>query len=133
MGKRDESYVSGERLCVKDFSGLRIAGQQCRVYRIPHSGFQRKGGGGTSARVLQPDRRSLPKNFVENLMMVRGRPVTLKVRLDPEGSILEFAENELAAAIMMYCIKRGIPMARHALKSLGVAHDALFLHQRMGP
>ena len=27
--------------------------------------------------------RSLPANFVENLTMVRGRPVTVKVRLDP--------------------------------------------------
>jgi len=52
--------------------------------------------------------------------------------LDPEGSILEFAENKRAAAIIMYCIKRGIPMARHALKSLEISHDTLFLHLRMG-
>jgi hypothetical protein len=77
--------------------------------------------------------RSLPENFVENLIMVKGRPVTVKVRLDPEGSILEFAESELAAAIIMYCIKRGIPMARHALKSLEISHETLFLHLRMGP
>jgi len=32
----------------------------------------------------------------------------------------------------MYCIKRGIPMARHALKSLEISHDTLFLHLRMG-
>jgi len=66
-------------------------------------------------------------------MMVKGRSVTVKVRLDPEGSILEFAENELAAAIIMYCLKRGISMARHALKSLEISHDTLFLHLRMGP
>jgi hypothetical protein len=77
--------------------------------------------------------RSLPENFVENLTLMPGRPVTVKVRLDPDGSVLEFAENELAAAIIMYCIKRGIPMARHALKSLEIVHDVLFLRLKMGP
>jgi len=120
-------------LSARGFSGLRIADRNAVPIESRILGFNRKEVVELLREYCSQTGRSLPANFVENLTMVRGRPVTVKVRLDPDGSILEFGENELAAAIIMYCIKRGIPMARHALKSPEIAHDTLFLHLRMGP
>jgi len=65
--------------------------------------------------------------------MSQDHEVKVDVKTNDDGSTQEFTESELGAAIIMYCIKRGIPMARHAIKSLEVAHETLFLHLRMGP
>lgn len=75
--------------------------------------------------------RDLPEYKVDGLVMEQGHGAGVKVKLNGSGSSIEFSESEIAAAIIMYCIKRGIPMARHAMKSLEVAHDTLFLHLRM--
>ena len=70
---------------------------------------------------------------VNALRMIQDKEVSVQVRTNGKGSTQEFTESELEAAIIMYCIKRGIPMARHAIKSLEVAHETLFLHLRIGP
>ena len=77
--------------------------------------------------------RNLPDDSVDSLRMSQDHEVRVDVKTNDDGSTQEFTESELGAAIIMYCIKRGIPMARHAIKSLEVAHETLFLHLRIGP
>jgi len=74
---------------------------------------------------------NLPDDSVNDLKMLQDTEVRVEVRTN--GSTQQFKESELGAAIIMYCIRRGIPMARHAIKSLEVTHETLFLHLRMGP
>jgi hypothetical protein len=68
---------------------------------------------------------------VDKLTMTQDKEVKIEMKFKGNGLTLEFTESELAAAIIMYCIRRGIPMARHAMKSLEVKHDTLFLHLRI--
>jgi len=75
--------------------------------------------------------RNLPDDSVNNLKMLHDTEV--RVEVITNGSTLQFKESELGAAIIMYCIRRGIPMARHAIKSLEVTRETLFLHLRMRP
>jgi len=57
----------------------------------------------------------------------------VEVRTNGNGSTQEFTESELEAVIIRCCIKRGVPMAQPAIKSLEVTHETLFLHLKMGP
>ena len=75
--------------------------------------------------------RTLQDISINALSMVQDEEVRVEVRTNGNGSAQEFTESELGAAIIMYCIKRGIPMARHAMKSLEVTHETLLMHLRM--
>ena len=44
-----------------------------------------------------------------------------------------FKENEIAAAVLLHCKERGIPIARRAVKSLQVAKDTVLLQLTMPP
>ena len=45
---------------------------------------------------------------VNALRMIQDKEVSVQVRTNGNGSTQEFTESELEAAIIMYCIKRGI-------------------------
>jgi hypothetical protein len=45
----------------------------------------------------------------------------------PAGPRLTFQENEIAAAVLLHCKERGIPIARRSIKSLQLAKDAVML------
>jgi hypothetical protein len=52
---------------------------------------------------------------------------------NPESPALTFKENEIAAAVLLHCKERGIPIARRAIKSLRVAKDTMLLQLTMPP
>ena len=45
----------------------------------------------------------------------------------PAGPRVTFKENEIAAAVLLHCKERGIPIARRAIKTLQVAKDTVML------
>jgi hypothetical protein len=45
----------------------------------------------------------------------------------PPGPRVTFQENEIAAAVLLHCKERGIPIARRSIKSLQLAKDAVML------
>jgi hypothetical protein len=49
----------------------------------------------------------------------------------PGGTKVVFQENEIAAAVLLHCKERGIPIARRDVKSLQVAKDVVSLHLTM--
>ena len=77
--------------------------------------------------------RIVPEEDFDDMTLVQGTEVRVELKLNGERPTLEFTEGELGAAIIMWCIKRGIPMARHAMKSLEVVHEKLLLHLRIRP
>ncbi|HKX09144.1 MAG TPA: hypothetical protein VJN67_13175 [Stellaceae bacterium] len=46
---------------------------------------------------------------------------------------MTFKESEIAAAVLLHCKERGIPIARRAVKSLQVAKDTVLLQLTMPP
>jgi len=45
----------------------------------------------------------------------------------PSSPTVTFKENEIAAAVLLHCKNRGIPIARRSIKTLQVAKDAVML------
>jgi hypothetical protein len=45
----------------------------------------------------------------------------------PSSPAVTFKENEIAAAVLLHCKNRGIPIARRSIKSLQVAKDSVML------
>jgi hypothetical protein len=46
---------------------------------------------------------------------------------------MKFAENEVGAALVMFCIKKLIPIAKRANKSIEITGETLSLHLNLGP
>ena len=72
--------------------------------------------------------RALPPGGIRGLSFSNIKEI--KVTIQPEGqaSPVSFYENEIAVALILFCNKKGIPVARRALKSLRVAQDTVSLH-----
>ena len=45
----------------------------------------------------------------------------------PHSAPVTFLENEIAAAVLLHCKERGIPIARRSIKSLQVGKDTVLL------
>ncbi len=72
--------------------------------------------------------RALPPGGINGLTFSNEKEV--KVTVHPQGQAPSFSlyEHERAAALIMFCNKKGIPVARRALKSLQVTQDKVSLH-----
>jgi hypothetical protein len=53
----------------------------------------------------------------------------LSATFQPTASspVVTFKENEIAAAVLLHCKNRGIPIARRSIKSLQVGKDSVML------
>jgi hypothetical protein len=73
-------------------------------------------------------KRDLPAGGIKGLSFSNVKEI--KVTVQPDGQVPAFSlfENEIAVALILLCNKKGIPVARRALKSLQVAQDAVSLH-----
>jgi len=45
----------------------------------------------------------------------------------PNSPAVTFKENEIAAAVLLHCKNRGIPIARRSIKTLQVAKDSVMI------
>jgi hypothetical protein len=71
--------------------------------------------------------RTLPPGGIKGLNFSNDKEI--KVTVQSEGqATLGFYENEIVAALILLCNKKGIPVARRALKSLQVAQGIVSLH-----
>jgi hypothetical protein len=71
--------------------------------------------------------RPLPGASVDGLMLMQGKTIALELKPPGHESPITFAENEVAAAIMLFCAKSNIPLPRRAIKSIDVAQETLSL------
>ncbi len=74
--------------------------------------------------------RQLPADAGNVLISTQDGEVRITLTF-PDESAIDFTENEVGAALIMFCIKKRIPMARRATKSLVVADETLSLHLRI--
>ena len=49
-----------------------------------------------------------------------------------EESTMKFTDNEVGAALVMFCIRKRIPIAKRATKSLEITGETLSLHLKIG-
>jgi hypothetical protein len=73
-------------------------------------------------------KRALPPGGIKGLSFSNVKEIKVTVQPDGEGSAFSFFENEIAVALILLCNKKGIPIARRALKSLQVGQDTVSLH-----
>jgi hypothetical protein len=59
--------------------------------------------------------------------VVKGEQISLPTNSQLPSEDVEFTESEVAAALMMFCIKENIPIARRATKSLQITREHVFL------
>jgi hypothetical protein len=73
-------------------------------------------------------KRALPPGGIKGLSFSNVKEIKVTVQPDGEAPAFSFFENEIAVALILLCNKKGIPVARRALKSLQVAQDTVSLH-----
>jgi hypothetical protein len=72
--------------------------------------------------------RPVPPGGIKGLTFSNDKEVKLTVQPHGQAPPFNFFEHEIAAALILYCNKKGIPVARRAIKSLNVAQDTISLH-----
>jgi hypothetical protein len=76
-------------------------------------------------------KRELPKGGIKQLTFSNDAEVRVTAEFEGGAPPIRFYENEVAVALIMLCNKRGIPVARRAIKSLQIAQDSVALHLSM--
>jgi hypothetical protein len=76
--------------------------------------------------------RRLPPDSADRLTLKQDGEVQIALESHGDGLATNFTENEVGAALVMFCIRKRIPIAKRAIKSLEVAGQTLFLHLKIG-
>jgi hypothetical protein len=71
--------------------------------------------------------RTLPPGGIKGLSFSNDKEIKVAVQPVGQAPAFTFFEHELAVALILFCSKKGIPVARRALKSLQIAQDTVSL------
>lgn len=64
-------------------------------------------------------------------IVVAEEKIPVSANSDGQYIPVEFSENEVATALMMFCMKQKIPMPRRATKALQISSHSFTLHLEM--
>src|SRR5579864_5980706 len=73
-------------------------------------------------------KRDMPAGGIKRLVFSNDTEIKVTADFNGGAPSISFFQNEVAAALIYYCNKKGIPVARRAVKSLQVAQDTIALH-----
>jgi hypothetical protein len=76
--------------------------------------------------------RRLPPDGADRLTLKQDTGVQIALSSPGDELATNFTENEVGAALVMFCIRKRIPIAKRAVKSLEVAGQILSLHLKIG-
>ena len=76
--------------------------------------------------------RRLPPDAAERLVLTQDSEVRVTLNSPGEESAIKFTENEVGAALVMFCIRKRIPIAKRATKSLEITGETISLHLKIG-
>jgi hypothetical protein len=79
------------------------------------------------ARYCVKTGRIANQKSVEKLSFSNDGELSASFQPMANSAMVTFKENEIAAAVLLHCKERGIPIARRSLKSLQVAKDTVSL------
>ena len=71
--------------------------------------------------------RLAPNSSIAALTFANESQLSATFEPAPAGPKVTFQESEIAAAVLLHCKERGIPIARRAIKTLQVAKDTVLL------
>ncbi len=71
--------------------------------------------------------RIATNNGVIGLTFANDGELSATFQPTPQSPTVTFKENEIAAAVLLHCKNRGIPIARRSIKTLQVAKDTVML------
>lgn len=72
-------------------------------------------------------KRELPSGGIKRLVFSNDSEIKVTAEFNAGVPSISFFQNEMAAALILYCNRVGIPVARRALKSLNVTQDSISL------
>ena len=73
-------------------------------------------------------KRYLPNHAIKEVEMSDNPELRVCLSFDTGAEPIIFCESEVAVALLLFCSKRHIPIARRSIKSLKLAEDSLCLH-----
>lgn len=76
-------------------------------------------------------KRELPSGGIKRLAFSNDSEIKATAEFNGDIPSISFFQNEIAAALILYCNRVGIPVARRALKSLHVTQDSISLQLTM--
>lgn len=76
-------------------------------------------------------KRELPSGGIKRLAFSNDSEIKATAEFNGDIPSISFFQNEMAAALILYCNRVGIPVARRALKSLHVTQDSISLQLTM--
>jgi hypothetical protein len=72
-------------------------------------------------------KRPLPQGRTRQMTVSKNAEGKVTLKSDGEISSVSFDESEIAVALILLCNKKGIPLARRAIKSLQIGQDGVLL------
>src|SRR5271168_4541415 len=75
--------------------------------------------------------RRLTPDGAERLTLKQDGGIQVVLNSPGDALATNFTENEVGAALVMFCIRKRIPIAKRATKSLEVAGETISLHLKM--
>ena len=72
--------------------------------------------------------RPVPPGGIKGLTFSNDKGIKVTVQPHAKAPPFGFHEHEIAVALILFCNKKGIPVARRPIKSLKVAQDTVSLH-----
>ncbi|HVM80670.1 MAG TPA: hypothetical protein VMU06_16745 [Stellaceae bacterium] len=72
--------------------------------------------------------RLAPGAAITSPLVSNEGEIKLSFEPSPSGPVVTLRQNEILAAIILYCGQRRIPIPRRSIKSLRVANGGLSLH-----
>jgi hypothetical protein len=76
-------------------------------------------------------KREIPSGGIRRLAFSNDDEVKVTAEFNASAPPISFYQNEIAAALILYCNKIGIPVARRAIKTLEIAQDSIALQFSM--
>jgi hypothetical protein len=71
--------------------------------------------------------RAMPADAQCSLVLFQDTEVRITLNSSGRTATTTFSESEVGTALIMFCIRKSIPIARRSIKSLQVGHDTVQL------
>jgi hypothetical protein len=71
--------------------------------------------------------RAIPNDAACSLVLFRGTEMRVTLSSPRKEATTTFSESEVGTALIMFCIRKRIPIARRSVKSLNVGRDTVQL------
>ena len=76
-------------------------------------------------------KRQLPNGGIKRLAFSNDAEIKVTAEFNNGAAAITFFQNEVAAALILACNKKGIPVPKRAIKTLAIGQDSIALRFAM--